>query len=137
MPTRHLWDKWEDFITGGPDGQFDEAANPPPRWNPSSTDVGSLWDYFGFPTGVVPTGALPLRFPLSAYNEIWNEYYRDEKLHARGGARSRNGIKKMLGERLFRFGATMAAARNCTGFADIGYIVCRLTDADFATSAPG
>lgn len=80
VPTRHLWDKWEDFITGGPDGQFDEAANPPPRWNPASTAVGSLWDYFGFPTGVVPNGALPLRFPLSAYNEIWNEYYRDENL---------------------------------------------------------
>lgn len=80
VPTRHLWDKWEDFITGGPDGQFDEAANPPPRWNPASTTVGSLWDYFGFPVGVVPTGALPLRFPLSAYNEIWNEYYRDENL---------------------------------------------------------
>ena len=47
---------------------------------PVSTAVGSLWDYFGFPTGINPVGALPLAFPLKAYNLVYNEYYRDETL---------------------------------------------------------
>lgn len=80
VPNRHLWDDWEEFITGGVDGQFDETASPPPRWTPTDTTVGSLWDYFGFPVGVTPTGALPLAFPLRAYNEIYNEYYRDQNI---------------------------------------------------------
>lgn len=82
VPNRLLWDKWEDFITGGENGQFDEAANPPPRWTPGSTVVGSLWDYFGMPVGITPTGALPIQFPLNAYNKIWNDYYRDENCMA-------------------------------------------------------
>lgn len=80
VPTRLLWDKWEDFITGGIDGKFDETASPPPRWVPESTEVGSLWDYFGFPIGVNPAGATPLQFPLNAYNKIYNEYYRDQNI---------------------------------------------------------
>ena len=55
VPNRHLWEDWEDFITGGKDGQFDETASPPPRWTPTDTTVGSLWDLFGFPVGVTPT----------------------------------------------------------------------------------
>lgn len=82
VQTRRMWDKWEDFITGGEDGKFDEVANPPPRWNPTSTVVGSLWDMFGFPVGVTPTGALPIQFPLNAYNDIWNNYYRDQNTQA-------------------------------------------------------
>lgn len=82
VQTRRMWDKWEGFITGGEDGKFDEIANPPPRWTPVNTAVGSLWDMFGFPIGVVPTGALPLQFPLNAYNDIWNNYYRDQNTQA-------------------------------------------------------
>lgn len=82
VQTRRMWDKWENFITGGEDGKFDEVANPPPRWNPTSTVVGSLWDMFGFPVGVTPTGALPIQFPLNAYNDIWNNYYRDQNTQA-------------------------------------------------------
>lgn len=82
VPDRILWDLWEQFITGGSDGQFDETTNPPPRWTPTSTAVGSLWDYFGFPTGITPTGALPLDFAKRAYNKIWNEYYRDQNTMA-------------------------------------------------------
>ena len=51
-------------------------------WSPSvAPDVGSLWDYFGFPVGVVPTAtSAPIKFPLTAYNMIFNEYYRDETI---------------------------------------------------------
>lgn len=79
VPYRLLWDDWEDFITGGVDG---DIVLEPPVWEPpvGGYDVGSLWDYFGLPISVVPDGAFPLDFIRRAYNFIWNEYYRDETL---------------------------------------------------------
>ena len=77
VPYRLLWGDWEDFISGGEDGTF---ADPIPEWEPTNTTVGSLWDFFGFPTGVDPDGAYPIDFPRRAYNFVWNEYYRDETL---------------------------------------------------------
>ena len=51
------------FITGGADGA---DASTLPLWSPSvAPDVGSLWDHFGFPVGVVPTATSALyRFLL-------------------------------------------------------------------------
>ena len=77
VPYRILWDDWEDFISGGADGQF---SDPIPEWEPTLTTEGSLWDFFGFPVGVDPDGAYPLDFPRRAYNLVYNEYYRDENL---------------------------------------------------------
>ena len=77
VPYRILWDDWEDFISGGVDGQF---SDPIPEWEPTITTEGSLWDFFGFPVGVDPDGAYPLDFPRRAYNLVYNEYYRDENL---------------------------------------------------------
>lgn len=77
VPYRLLWEDWEDFISGGIDGTF---SDPIPEWEPTDTTIGSLWDFFGFPTGVDPEGAYPIDFPRRAYNFIWNEYYRDETL---------------------------------------------------------
>lgn len=78
VPYRILWDDWEDFISGGVNGDF---AGLPPTWDPTAMNAeGSLWDYLGFPTGIVPAGAFPLDFPRRAYNRIYNEYYRDENL---------------------------------------------------------
>jgi hypothetical protein len=77
VPYRLLWSDWEKFITGGADGAF---AGVLPRWNPTNTAVGSLWDYLGFPTTIVPAGILPIDFVRSAYNFIYNNYYRDENL---------------------------------------------------------
>jgi hypothetical protein len=81
VPYRLLWEDWEDFISGGVEGDFDEA---PPLWDDAGasgvTAIGSLWDYFGFPIGVNPAGAYPLAFPRRAYNLVYNEYYRDENL---------------------------------------------------------
>lgn len=80
MPYRLLWDEWEDFISGGEDGQY---AGTLPTWEPTpgtGNALNSLWDYLGFPVGVDPDGAYPLDFPRAAYNMIYNEYYRDETL---------------------------------------------------------
>lgn len=77
VPYRLLWDDWEEFITGGADG---DDASVLPRWEPTIYTEGSLWDYLGFPVGVDPDGAYPMSFPRDAYNFIYNEYYRDETL---------------------------------------------------------
>jgi len=79
VPYRLMWSDWQNFITGGLDGQFSGVI---PTWNPSDTAVGSLWDYLGFPTGISPTGSFPIDFPRIAYNFIYNEFYRDETLIA-------------------------------------------------------
>lgn len=74
---------WEVFITGGKDGDGKDkngVLQVLPLWNPTNNDKYSLWDYLGFPTGVTPTGMLPLNFPREAYNFIWNEYFRNENL---------------------------------------------------------
>lgn len=78
VPFRLLDDNWESFITGGTDGK---DAYELPTWKPTSVARYSLWDYFGFPTGITPQDSfLPMKYPLYAYNYVYNEYYRDENL---------------------------------------------------------
>lgn len=84
VPHRLVYEDWEDFITGGPDG-FDEsvfptinltytAGNPPTGTNL----VGQLPDYLGVPPEInnLEVSALPFR----AYALIYNEWYRDQDL---------------------------------------------------------
>lgn len=78
VPVRLLFDKWEQFITGGKDNN---DATPPPMVDaPADTGwpVGSLADFLGCPTGVkgLRSSALPFR----AYAKIYNDWYRDENL---------------------------------------------------------
>lgn len=79
VPTRIIWEDFEEFITGGSDGENNSI---PPTIDPPDTTgwaVGSLADYFGLPTGVdylSGTSALPFR----AYALIYNEFYRDQDL---------------------------------------------------------
>ena len=78
VPYRLLDANWESFITGGNDGK---DAYELPTWHPDSVARYSLWDYFGFPTGITPQDSfLPMKYPLYAYNYVYNEYYRDENL---------------------------------------------------------
>lgn len=74
-PTRLLWDNFENFITGGPDGL--DVTEPPMYHFVSGIAKGSLYDYMGVPVGYTgPFSALPVR----AYCRIWNEYFRDQDL---------------------------------------------------------
>ncbi|AXH73389.1 MAG: major capsid protein [Microviridae sp.] len=75
VPNRLIWDKFEDFITGGPDGM---DATIPPHIGGGVMTQGALGDYFGVPIGAIATeySALPFR----AYGLIWNEHYRDQDL---------------------------------------------------------
>jgi len=77
VPLRLVWDNFEPFITGGPDG--DDATVPPYfETGVGGAAVGSLQDYMGIPTGIagIKYSALPRR----AYGLIWNEWYRDQDL---------------------------------------------------------
>lgn len=84
VPNRLLWDEWEDFITGGPDG-FDSSTYPTitldwtgPSPGAGSGVVGGLADYLGCPPELngLEVSALPFR----AYALIFNENYRDQDL---------------------------------------------------------
>lgn len=78
VPHRLIWEDWEKFITGGPDG-MDASVFPTIAMPPSTgAVVGSLADYLGIPTGVadIAVSALPFR----AYALIFNEWYRDQDL---------------------------------------------------------
>lgn len=106
VPTRLIFDGWEEFITGGVDGpDFNNDSGP---MLPRLTSIAgftddqaygkySLYDYFGFPlvkdylnrTSCPGAGTLstepeyffrPLVFPWRCYNLVWNEYYRDENM---------------------------------------------------------
>lgn len=78
VPNRLIWNDWENFITGGPDGL--NASVFPTIDTPVSTGfaVGSLADYLGIPPAVAsrPVSALPFR----AYALIFNEWFRDQDL---------------------------------------------------------
>lgn len=76
VPYRLLWEDFEDFITGGPDGT---SVPVHPTINITSVTEGTLQDYMGLPVTLScdeDVSALPFR----AYNMIWNENYRDQDL---------------------------------------------------------
>lgn len=78
VPHRLVWEDFEDFITGGPDGE-DASVFPTITFSGGSgAAVGSLADYLGVTPAVnnLEVSALPFR----AYQLIWNEWYRDEDL---------------------------------------------------------
>lgn len=78
VPHRQVWDGWEDFITGGPDGE-DASTFPTITFGGGTgAAVGSLADYLGVTPLVdgLAVSALPFR----GYAKIWNEYYRDQDL---------------------------------------------------------
>lgn len=74
VPYRLLWDDWENFITGGKDGNF---SGTPPFFD-VLFNKHTVGDYLGYPTGISTVKVS--QFPHRSYDFIWNEYYRDENL---------------------------------------------------------
>ncbi len=79
VPHRLIWSDaggtgtFEDFITSGPDGN--DAQTVPTM--PSTGVAGDLLDYYGIPpVAGVDVSALP----VTGFNAIFNEYYRDQDL---------------------------------------------------------
>lgn len=77
VPYRLLWEDWEDFRTRGPEGT-DSSEVPYITAPEGGFPVGSLADYLGIPTGI--EGLTVNAFAFRAYNYIWNENYRDERV---------------------------------------------------------
>lgn len=74
VPHRIIWDEWEDFITGGPDGA---DASVFPTLSVQVTK-GTPLDYMGIPPTSAPVEVSAL--PIRAMNKIFNEWYRDQDL---------------------------------------------------------
>lgn len=83
VPYRLLWKDWEDFITGGRQGNSNPVY---PRYKLSNSGVvnqGTLFDYLGFPSGqTLPTGFEFSALPFFAYRLIYDQYYRDQNLES-------------------------------------------------------
>lgn len=88
VPNRLIWDEWEDFITGGADGES-APIHPTIVVNNSNKSSykfreGSLWDLMGLPTvDISATVTAPMAvnaLPFRAYQQIYNDYYRDQNV---------------------------------------------------------
>lgn len=78
VPNRLVWSNWEDFITGGVDGEDTSVA---PFMDLASVADGSLSDYLGLPTFSAGTDDLRVSaIPYAGYQMIFNEYYKDQNL---------------------------------------------------------
>ncbi len=79
VPHRIIWDDWEKFITGGPDG-LDASVFPTIVMDAVGGDdhVGELGDYLGVPP--LNPGMSVSALPFRAYAKIFNEWYRDQDL---------------------------------------------------------
>lgn len=83
VPNRLVWDHWQNFCfeQEDPDDSTDYVI--PTAQLPGGTvgenGIGTVWDYYGLPTGLANTlnvNALPFRM----YYMIWNEWFRDENM---------------------------------------------------------
>lgn len=89
VPNRIIWNEWEDFITGGKNGDLTPVApfiTFPSVAAPDRSYNGSLADYFGLPTipvgsgGTVTNPTKVSALPFRAYQTIYNEFFRDQNL---------------------------------------------------------
>lgn len=109
VPNRLVYDRWNEFLVGGPDGTDTTHFVPPYSTIKNIFDIpmnllginnihpsrrSSLWDYFGLPTvdsNGMSAVSLPYDthllkmqeinlIPFRAYQLIYDEYYRDENL---------------------------------------------------------
>jgi hypothetical protein len=86
VPARLCWDGWDDFITGGVDGNDD--STPPFIDMTGGSVIGSLFDHLGLaPSYEGQASALPIR----AYQLIYNEFFRDQDLDQDGATVSLAG----------------------------------------------
>ncbi len=83
VPNRILWNGWENFITGGADGQR-QPTHPFLQFGSNVNGlqgIGSISDYFGLPVQNTVTGQYDINaLPFAAYQKIYDDYYRDQNL---------------------------------------------------------
>jgi hypothetical protein len=74
VPTRIIDTTFEDFITGGADGN---DTTTPPTISTSTAAKGTIYDYLGVP--IVDNLSFSAH-PVRAYNACYNEFIRDQDL---------------------------------------------------------
>lgn len=85
VPNRLVWDHWQNFCfeQEDPDDSTDYVC-PTTSLVGKADDtlhgVGTLWDYFGLPTGLPNTISGINALPFRGVYLIWNEWFRDENL---------------------------------------------------------
>lgn len=77
VPNRLIWEDWEDFITGGPDGT---SVPEHPYISMAGIAEHSLRDFLGVPVGSYSPNLEVNALPFRAYALIYNEFFRDEDL---------------------------------------------------------
>ena len=99
VPHRLIWDEFEDFITGGPDG-LNTSVFPTITAPSGGFAVGSLADYLGVPPKVdgLEISALPFR----AYAMVYNEWYRDQDLEKAVSFSTDSGLDTTTSTELLR-----------------------------------
>ena len=81
VPYRLLWQHWPEFNGENLLPGIQSTEYSVPQVIGTDVQVGTLWDYFGFPTGV--TNQLSVSaFPFRAYIKVYNDWFRDENLQA-------------------------------------------------------
>lgn len=79
VPTRLVWNEWDTFLTGGPNGDLEPVYPYLVAGTGINPAIGELSDYFGIPRSL--NAGLHINvLPFRAYNLIFNEWYRDETL---------------------------------------------------------
>lgn len=85
VPNRLVWNHWQNFCfeQEDPDDSTDYVCPTTSLvGKPDDTlhGVGTLWDYFGLPTGLPNTISGINALPFRGVYLIWNEWFRDENL---------------------------------------------------------
>lgn len=132
VPNRIVWPEsenggWEQFITGGPDGNNQES--PPTVKAPQAPK--NLLHYLGVP--VDPEGTRDVNgLALRATNLIWNEYYRDQDIESERPLES-TSVPKIAWEKDYFTTARPWASKGPEITLPIGQYAPVLADADLAT----
>lgn len=85
VPNRLVWEHWQNFCfeQDDPDDSTDyviPTVTLPGNSTPGIAGIGTVWDYFGLPTGLTVTSPAVSALPFRALYLIWNEWFRDENL---------------------------------------------------------
>lgn len=79
VPFRLLWKHWKEFNGENLLAGYNETEYVVPMVSATNAQVGTLWDYFGFPTEI--TNKLEVNaWPFRAYYKVFNDWFRDENL---------------------------------------------------------
>lgn len=85
VPNRLVWNHWQNFCfeQEDPDDSTDYVVptiSLAGKADDTLHGVGTLWDYFGLPTGLPNTISGINALPFRGVYLIWNEWFRDENL---------------------------------------------------------